>query len=314
MVEAKNVGKVFGDVVALDSVDLRVAAGEIVGVIGPSGSGKTTFLRLVLGIYKPTHGSVHIFGESTGKLDREVSERIGYLPQDFVLYDDLTVEENLSFAASIYGMGMLAQRHAIPELLELVHLSEARNRQVTNISGGMRRRLGLACALVHQPDLIILDEPTAGLDPVLRATTWEILREAQQRGSGLIVTTQYVTESEYCDYVYLIHDGRVAATGTPSELRRAAFGGDVVELRIPDLDRALVAQLGRVPYVRRAARLSDDEIELVTDSAAEAIPLLSETVRESGYQLATIEERKVSFDRVFVELVTQMDGVDETLP
>lgn len=307
VVEADEAGKTFGSVVALDAVDLDVAEGEIVGIIGPSGAGKTTMIRLLLGLYKPSGGQVQVFGHSAARFSRVERERIGYLPQDFVLYDDLTVRENLSFAAGVYGLGWFVKRRRIPELLELVQLTEARDRKAANISGGMRRRLALACALVHEPDLLVLDEPTAGLDPVLRATTWDIFHSLQARGRALIVTTQYVTESEYCDRVYLINEGRLAAAGTPAELRRQALGGDVVDATIRELDRALVTALGELPFVRRVARLSEESVELVTDVAAEAIPQLTEAITAQGYQLALIEERRVSFDRIFVELVEQ-DG------
>lgn len=305
VVEAEEAGKSFGSVVALDAVDLEVAQGEIVGIIGPSGAGKTTMIRLLLGLYKPSGGQVRVFGHSSARFSRVERERIGYLPQDYVLYDDLTVRENLSFAASVYGLGWFIKRRRIPELLDLVQLTDARDRQTANISGGMRRRLALACALVHEPDLLVLDEPTAGLDPVLRSTTWDLFRRLQARGSSFIVTTQYVTESEYCDRVYLINEGRVAAAGTPAELRRMAFGGDIVDATIRELDRPLITALSELPFVRRGARLSEESVELVVDVAADAIPLLTETITSRGYQLASIEERRVSFDHTFVALVEQ---------
>lgn len=305
IVKASQVGKRFGDVVALESIDLEIDAGEIVGIIGPSGSGKTTAIRLILGLYEPTNGEVRVFGRQPEDYDRELRERIGYLPQDFLLYDDLTVRENLMFAAGMYGLGPRERRARIPELLEALQLTDAKDRLAANISGGMQRRLALAGALIHEPELIVLDEPTAGIDPVLRATIWDGFRDLKARGAALLITTQYVTEAEYCDRVYLINRGRVAASGKPEELRRMVFGGDMVRLRITDLDQRLLTALLDLSVVQSGNRTGSEEVELVVERAGEAIPQLSAAINDLGYTLATIEERQTSFDNIFVHLVEQ---------
>lgn len=305
IVKASQVGKRFGDVVALDSIDLEIDAGEIVGIIGPSGSGKTTAIRLILGLYEPTNGDVRVFGRQSEDFDRELRERIGYLPQHFLLYEDLTVRENLMFTAGMYGLGPRERRARIPELLEAVQLTEAQDRLAANISGGMQRRLALAGALIHDPELVVLDEPTAGIDPVLRATIWDGFRELKAHGAALLITTQYVTEAEYCDRVYLINQGRVAASGAPEELRRMVFGGDLVRFRITDLDQRLLTTLIETPLVISGSRTGSEEIELVVERAGEAIPQLSAAISELGYQVVEIEERQTSFDNIFVHLVEQ---------
>ncbi|HET9016634.1 MAG TPA: ABC transporter ATP-binding protein [Thermomicrobiaceae bacterium] len=302
-VEMHDVRKVFDHVVALDGIDLEIARGEIVGIIGPSGSGKTTTIRIILGYYAPTEGTVRVEGHDPNRFTRRDREAIGYLPQHFVLYPDLTVAQNLSFIAGAYGMGWIARRRAIPRLLAMMHLGDARDRLAENISGGMQRRLELASALVHDPRLIVLDEPTAGIDPVLRTELWGIFRDLRDRGRTLIVTTQYVTEAEYCDRVALIDAGRVVALGTPDELRKLAYGGERVHLTIPDLDRALTTALLELPFVRSGERVGAEDLDLAVESAREAIPLLTERVQTSGHTVTTVEEAREPFDAVFVRLV-----------
>lgn len=311
VIEASGLHKEFDGVVALDSVDLAIENGAVVGIIGPSGSGKTTAIRLLLGLYRATAGTVTVFGRDPVTFSRLDKEEIGYLAQDFRFYPDLTVRENLLFAASIYGLGVRRRRRRADDLLELTRLTDAKDRLASRISGGMQRRLALACALVHEPKLIVLDEPTAGLDPVLRAATWDIFRELQNDGSSLVITTQYVSEAEYCDYVYLISEGVVASSGTPMELRRQAFGGDVVRVTILDLDRDLISRILEDPQVRHGIRLSDDELQLVVANAGEAIPILTREIAELGYQVVSIQHHETTFDRIFVELVEQAEGNNE---
>lgn len=307
----REASKEFGDVAALRSIDLTIATGDIVGIIGPSGSGKTTAIRLLLGIYAPSGGTVRVLGDDPAQFSRADRERIGYLPQFFVLYPDLTVYENLAFIAGTYGLGWIRRRRRISELLDFLHLADAKDRLAENISGGMQRRLELGAALINNPDLLILDEPTAGLDPVLRAEIWDTFREMQRQGRTLVVTTQYVTEAEYCDRVEVIDRGRIIASGTPEELRRLANGGDVVRLLIHDLDRAMVRAIGGYPFVKRTEWNGQDELKLVVDQASESIPALTDRLGQDGYAFNSIEEYRETFDQVFVRLVDQANNGGE---
>lgn len=301
-VEMREVRKDFDDIVALDRVDLTIRRGQIVGIIGPSGAGKTTAIRLLLGIYAPTSGEVRVLGHDPSRFRRRDREQIGYLPQHFVLYPDLSVRENLNFIAGTYGLGWLRRRRRIPYLLSLLHLDDAAGRLAQDISGGMQRRLELASALVHDPALLILDEPTAGLDPVLRAEVWDIFRDLQRRERTIVVTTQYVTEAEYCDVVVLIDGGRVIAAGPPEALRTQAFGGEIVRVTVPGLDWRITEEILGYPFVLSGER-SGDELRLIVENAGETIPLLAERLRERGHPVSAIEEHRESFDRVFVRLV-----------
>ncbi len=313
LASARGVGKSFGSVQALEAIDLDILDGEIVGIVGPSGSGTTTAIRLLLGLYEPTRGTIEVFGHGAATFDRADRERIGYLPQDFLLYDDLTIHENLLFAAGLYGLGPRQRRERIKQLLDQLELTDASDRRASDISGGMRRRVALAATLLHQPELIVLDEPTAGLDPVLRESIWKMFDDLRQDGASLLVTTQYITETERCDRIYLINAGRVVATGAPDELRQQVFGGEVVRLKTEDLSLELLRHLLDLDFVLDGQRISQNEIELVVVAAHEAIPRLKDELRDLGRRIDELEEVQISLDAVFVELVrkSDMDRGDE---
>jgi ABC-2 type transport system ATP-binding protein len=307
-----QVVKRFGKEEVLHGLSFRVPWGEILGVIGPSGSGKTTTIRMMLGMYKPSSGTVRLFGRDPWKLRRSDRERIGYMPQDFVLYPALTTEENLRFAASLYGVPWWETRRRIDQLLNFVDLADARKRRAEDLSGGMRRRLSLASTLMHDPDFFVLDEPTAGIDPILRTTIWEGFRAAREEGKTMVVTTQYVTEAEYCDQVLLIHEGAIIAGGSPSELRHTATGGDMLDITFdrprPDIERRLQS----LPYVHNVEPLENPNAVrvVVDDIGANLSELDAFCDREEGGCLS-IEPHIPTFDDVFVRLVSQAGNMQQ---
>ncbi|MEZ4520838.1 MAG: ABC transporter ATP-binding protein [Thermomicrobiales bacterium] len=311
LIKADDVGKTFGSVNALNTVTVDISRGEIIGIVGPSGAGKTTMIRLLLGLYKPSHGEVTVFDKAPGKFDRMDRERIGYLPQQFLLYEDLTVRENLLFAAGTYGLGPRERRHRIDALLERLDLADASDRLARDISGGMQRRVALAATLVHQPDLIVLDEPTAGLDPVLRESIWEMFGHLRENGATLVVTTQYITETERCDRILLINNGQVVASDSPDGLRDQVFGGELVRLKSEALSDDLAAKLLALDFVRDGRRTSPKEMEIVVESAHAAIPRLIGAMNAEGHEIEEIEEVQISLDTVFVELVRRSSDVQE---
>jgi ABC-2 type transport system ATP-binding protein len=227
-----HVTKRFGNDEILHGLTFAVPWGQILGIIGPSGSGKTTTVRMMLGMYRPTSGKIQLFGRNPWRLRHGDKERIGYMPQEFILYPDLTVEENLRLAASLYGVPWWEARRRLREVLPFVELADARRQRVADLSGGMRRRLSLAATLMHNPDFLVLDEPTSGIDPIVRTSIWEGLRDARDGGKTFVVTTHYVSEAEHCDLVILIDAGRIIATGTPAELRRAGGRGGTCSMCI----------------------------------------------------------------------------------
>jgi ABC-2 type transport system ATP-binding protein len=300
-VTIERASKRFGDDMAVDGISLSVAPGTIVGIIGPSGAGKTTLVRLMTGAIAPTDGEVRVMGEDPRRFRRRTRERIGYMPQSFALYPDLTARENVDFVASLFGLLWWRRRRRTRQVLELVDLWDVRDRRASNLSGGMQRRLELATALVHDPTIAFLDEPTAGIDPLLRGRVWEELGRLRDAGRTLLVTTQYVTEAEACDAVLLISDGRVVAAGTPTELRRMAFAGDVVMVETTGPIDATVLQ--RVPDVRRLEQRGPTEIRVTVADASTTLPDIVDAITAAGGDVATAAEARPSFDEVFALLV-----------
>jgi ABC-2 type transport system ATP-binding protein len=304
IIETKELTKRFGEEAAVNSLDLYIPEGSIFGLIGPSGCGKTTTVRLMTGIHEPTSGEVRVLGKDPTKFSSADREQIGYLIQGFVFYPDLSVWENLNFAASFYGVSIFRNKR-LNHLLDFVELKDHKHKLARDLSGGMNRRLSLAATLVHNPKLIFLDEPTAGIDPILRVKFWDYFRELKAEGHSLVVTTQYVGEAEYCDLVGVLSAGRLLAVNSPEELRREAFGGEIVrvvtEERIEYIHRLHIEKL---PFVKGKVHIiEDDEIEVIVDDADSAIPPLIESCKEDGLTVKTIEKKNPLFDDVFVRLI-----------
>ena len=293
--------KRFGDDFALQDVTIAVREGTILGIIGPSGAGKTTFVRLLTGALAPTEGEIRVMGEDPLEFKRTTRERIGYMPQSFALYPDLSTRENVDFVASLFGLLWWRRRRRTRQVLQLVDLWQVRDRRAGKLSGGMQRRLELASALVHDPQILFLDEPTAGIDPLLRGTIWQELSRLRDQGRTLLVTTQYVGEAEQCDAVLLISDGRVVAAGTPEGLRRSAIGGDVVEIETKAPIDA--AALRGVAGVQRLEQRGPTEIRATVEDASTTLPELVEAVNRAGGEVSAAAEARPSYDEVFAILV-----------
>lgn len=237
-VSIKDVTKHFGKHVVLKNINLDILEGEIFGLLGPSGAGKTTLVKELSGLDTPTSGENIVLGQTMPKL--EVINRIGYMAQSDALYEDLSAKENLQFFSSLYGLKGMKLKERIQEVMKLVDLTEHVNKLVSDYSGGMKRRLSLAIALLHEPELLILDEPTVGIDPVLRKKIWDAFYQLNEQGTTIIVTTHVMDEAEKCDRLGLMRDGSLIAVGTPSELKQhtnsatieeafLVYGGDIDE-------------------------------------------------------------------------------------
>jgi len=302
-VVAVDIGKRFGERDVVQGLTFEVQRGTIFGIIGPSGGGKTTTMRMLLGVLRPTSGDLRVLGRAPHKFRRRDRERLGYMPQQFVLFPELSVMENIGFAASIYGMGLWGRGKRIRRTLELVELWDARKRPAGLLSGGMQRRLELAATLLHNPDVIFLDEPTAGIDPVLRAKFWDHFRALRDEGRTLIVTTQYVTEAEYCDEILVLSEGQRVAMGTPEEVRRLAVGGEVVNVSGPDLDRRAVTAIRALPGVQKVTWSGNDRLRVIVEDAGQAVPDMIEALRTADVAVDEVSEEHPSFDDVFVQLM-----------
>jgi ABC-2 type transport system ATP-binding protein len=299
----------FDDRLVVRGIDFTIEPGTIVGVIGPSGSGKTTTIRMLTGALKPTSGRISVLGENPVAFHRGTRERIGYMPQLFTLYPDLTARENVDFVGSLFGMLWRRRRKRTRAVLELLDLWPARDRRASAMSGGMQRRLELACALVHEPILLFLDEPTAGIDPILRSTVWDELHRLRDAGRTILVTTQYVGDAEDCDRVALIAGGRLIAFAAPDELRRNALGGDVIEVETTRLFDA--AAIEAVPGVTSVNQRGPRAFSATVDDAASALPAVVDVVTSSGAEVSSAQEARPTFDDVFALLVERARAEEE---
>ena len=305
MVVLAGACKSFKGHTVVDSLDLSIAPGTIAGLIGPSGCGKTTSIRLMTGGYRPTAGTARVLGRDPTRLGRVQRARLGYLPQLPALYPHLTLWQNLRFLSALNGVGWRGRKR-LASMLELVDLAEAKGTRVVDASGGMQRRLALAATLSHDPVLLFLDEPTAGIDPILRARFWDHFRALRDEGRTLVVTTQYVGEAAWCDTVSVISEGQLVATDTPDGLRRRAFGGEPLRLQ---LERPPTPQqqwdLGQLPSITAVELERADRrvLHLTADDAGAAVPRILEWCAEQELAVEACEERSADFDEVFLRLV-----------
>jgi ABC-2 type transport system ATP-binding protein len=310
-VAANELVKRFGEEEVLKGIDLVVEEGEIFGLIGPSGAGKSTLMRTLTGYLSPSEGVVAVLGRPPATFGPEEKRRVGYMPQGFVLYGQLSVRQNLNFVAGLYGLGFGDRRRRVRETLEFVELWEHRRKVAGDVSGGMQRRLQLAAAIVHEPELLFVDEPTANLDPILRRRFWEEFRTLREAGRTLFVTTQYVGEAELCDRVGLLADGRIIAVGTPEELRRQAFGGENIELRLAGEPSRLAASLGLLENLGQGVEVRQEDgtgeavsvVRLLVDDADSKLPEVLKAL--DGAEVRSAGVPKPSFDEVFFRLVQE---------
>ena len=306
VIQTEKASHVFTSDVGVHDLSFYVPRGVIFGLIGPSGCGKTTTVRMLTGMYKPTSGSVNVLGEAPSRFTAKTREKIGYMPQLFVLYPMLSVAENFNFSAALYGLGVFRRIHRQHQLLKFVELYDERHRVTSKLSGGMQRRLQLACALAHDPELIFADEPTAGIDPVLRSKFWDHFRSLRDAGKTLFITTQYVAEAENCDLVGIMRAGRLLYIDTPQDLRRKAFGGDLIRLLVdPARTKDAANLLNGRPEVKdaRPAFAQPGLLLVSTEDAAKALPDLVAVLRDHGIEVRESEQYTSPFDEVFLELV-----------
>ncbi|MGB9631158.1 MAG: ATP-binding cassette domain-containing protein [Candidatus Methanodesulfokora sp.] len=292
-IEARGLTKKFGNFTAVDNLNLTVEAGLAFGLLGPNGAGKTTTIRMITGLIKPTAGTVKVYGHDVSSERSKVIEKIGYMPQKFGLYEDLTVEENMVLFGRLYGLSKSDSLQRSRELMEFLDLKEFRNRLAGKLSGGTKQRLALAVALIHDPLLLILDEPTAGVDPPIRRQFWEIFRDLNRKGKTILLTTHYMDEAENCDKLALMSSGRIIAEGSPSEVKRKAFGGDIVEIVLSkpiniDLQGVKVMEAG------------DGRMKLLVDDYSARV---SQIIARFGPDLRDIRPVHVSLEEAFIKLM-----------
>ena len=290
----------FGALTAVDALSFDVAPGELFGLVGPDGAGKTTTLRMLAGVMRPTEGDAVLRGISVARDPEGVKHHIAYMSQRFGLYADLTVRENIDFYADLYEVPKGERASRLERLYHFSNLGPFESRLAGQLSGGMKQKLGLCCALIHQPEILLLDEPTFGVDPISRRDLWLILEEMVAQGVAVLVSTAYMDEAERCDHVALMDRGRIVALDTPAALQ-ASMRGQVVSVRSPDARRA-VELLRPLPFVRRATLFGDTLHVVVTEDGASR-DRIAATLRDGGVPASDIEEIEASLEDVFIERV-----------
>ena len=300
---AEHLVRKFGDFTAVNDVSFQVKKGEIFGFLGPNGSGKTTVIKMLTGLLPLSGGSAQVEGLDVRAHAEEVRERIGYMSQKFSLYDDLTVEENLTFYGCIYGLPADRLKRRISEIVELNGLGPYLDRLAAKLSGGWKQRLALGCAMLHEPKLLFLDEPTAGIDPVARRQLWDLLFELSGHGITFFVTTHYMDEAERCSHVAYIYYGKLIADGTPNSLRELPDvqppGTLRVEITTPEVTRAL--RFAREFAGIRSATIFGQSIHALIDDHFDLHDLREQLLKE-GIAVAEIRPLAPSLEDVFVEL------------
>jgi ABC-2 type transport system ATP-binding protein len=300
-----RVTKKYGDVVALRELSVSVGRGEMFGLIGPDGAGKTTAIRLMCGLLKADGGSVHVMGHDPVREHLRVTQSIGYLSQRFSLYGDLTIDENIAFFAEIHGLRMSDPtiRERRQRLLDLTQLTPFRARLGDQLSGGMKQKLALACTLVHEPKLILLDEPTTGVDPVSRREFWKLLSEFLAQGISILMATPYLDEAERCTRVAMLHEGRLLALDRPSNLR-AGLPGAVMEVISEDHDRAM-SLIMRLPGVVDVQLFGERaHVRLAPESPLSDPDRLVAALRLEGIDPESVRRVPTSLEDVFIAQVT----------
>jgi len=302
-IQVKNLVKRFGDFTAVNQISFNVKQGEIFGFLGPNGSGKTTTIRIMLGLLKPTAGSIEVMGADIPSQVQSVLPRIGYMSQQFSLYNDLTVRQNLDFYGQVYGIKSEAFESTIQEAIGLSGLAGYENTKTSILSGGWRQRLALSAAILHKPQLLFLDEPTAGVDPVSRRAFWDLLYQLVAEGITVFITTHYMDEAEHCQRLAFLQHGQIIAQGTPINIKEKSFAGSVLEIETSQPEefiKVLNNQKVHRSLKGLSAELYGSVVHVLTSHPAAEIEKLQSIAGEAGIGIQSITEIDPSLEDVFI--------------
>ncbi len=297
-VEAHELTKQFDHFTAVDHVSFTIPRGQIFGFLGPNGAGKTTTIRMLLGLLKPTSGTATVLGFDIEKSPEDIRKRIGYMSQKFSLYSDLTVEENLNFYGGTYGVRGERLRQRKRYILDMAGLEGRERERTKNLSGGWKQRLALGTAIIHEPEMLFLDEPTAGVDPISRRAFWSLLYELAEDGTTIMVTTHYMDEAEHCQSLAFIQRGRLVTMGSPQEIKDSEMRGQVLEVNCdsPDVAISTLRQLGLFEEVTLYGAL----VHVVTQDPDAHRALIQQALRDKGVQVTAIDGIAPSLEDVFI--------------
>jgi ABC-2 type transport system ATP-binding protein len=308
IIETKNLTKTFKNVVAVEELNLKISKGEIFGLVGPDGAGKTTTIRLLVAILDPDSGWAKVDGFDTVHDPEPIKRRIGYMAQQFNLYGDLSVWENLNFFADVFEMRGQERRERIERLLDFARLSEFRDRRAAHLSGGMQKKLALACTLIHKPDIIYLDEPTTGVDPVSRREFWDILTELHLDGTTLFISTPYMDEAERCSRVGLMNEGKLIVCDRPEKVKMM-IKGELIALWPSDMRRALalVSELEGVLEVQTYG----DQLRIFTTDAVNLDGRIRDILSNASIDILDMRLTQPRMEEAFISLIQHQRVAEE---
>lgn len=301
-VSVKQLTKKFGKFTAVNQVSFDIPQGEIFGLLGPNGAGKTTTIRMLCGLLKPNSGSATVLGYDVSREPEEIKKRIGYMSQKFSLYNDLRLEENLDFYAAVYGINHLVERRKkVDELLDLADLKDRRKELTKNLSGAWRQRLALACAIIHNPKMLFLDEATAGVDPLARRSFWDLIYRLAGQGISVLATTHYMDEADYCNIIAMMYQGEIVAQAGPDEIKDQ-LPGVLVQI---DVDQPMEAQ----EFLVKGNNILNSSVQgvqlHVTVPDKDAIPGLESRLIQAGFQVRSVEIIQPSLEDAFTAMVNE---------
>lgn len=305
-IEIKDLVKKFGDFTAVNDVTFNVKKGEVFGFLGPNGSGKTTVIRMLMGLITPTSGKGTVLGYDVSKESEIIKNRIGYMSQKFSLYEDLTVEENLNFYGEVYGLYGDKLEEKKKEILIMADLEGRENMITANLSGGWKQRLALGCSILHEPEVLFLDEPTGGVDPIARRTFWDLIYKLSDSGVTILVTTHYMDEAEHCNTIGFIHYGNLLSLDTPNNMKKYAIDGDIIEIKV-DNTLKTIEVLEEKENVREAA-VYGAGIHILVE-ADTPINDLEQHLINNKIKYSSIEKVRPSLEDVFVFMVNKSDNI-----
>ena len=304
VIETHDLTKRFKKVTAVNKLNLSIQRGEIFGLLGPDGAGKTTTIRMLCAIMDPSEGSARVAGFDTVREPEEIKKRIGYMPQQFSLYGDLTVLENLTFFADVFQVERQEREERIARLLDFARLTEFQKRRAAHLSGGMQKKLALACTLIHRPEIIFLDEPTTGVDPVSRREFWDILTDLNLAGTTIVVSTPYMDEADRCLRVGLMYEGRMVVCADPQQIR-ARIEGELIELR-PDDWQAACALIETLPGVLEVQTYGN-LLHVLVDSADKRLPEIETALRKHGLTYRGVRRVTPRMEEAFISLIRRLE-------
>lgn len=305
-VEVHDLEKSFGSFTAVSRISFHVEPGRVFGFLGPNGAGKSTTIKILCGILSPTSGTGTVGGFDILTQQSKIKQNIGYMSQKFSLYEDLTVEENINFYAGIYGLSREKKKDRKEWIIQMAGLEGLLSSLTRTLSVGWKQRLALGCAIIHEPPIIFLDEPTSGVDPISRNNFWNLIRTMAEKGITIFVTTHYMDEAEHCDSMALIYQGAIIATGSPGELKTDFMKGDVLKISLPNSQQWL-DKLTSLTVISESALFGSD-IHAVVSNASTALPLIKQFLDQHTVAGYTIHQIEPSLEDVFISLIENYDG------